>query len=204
MLFIIDGIFTPVTENCEYLIEEYEKYGKMKLRVTVPQNSCRINLSNDNIAFLLKKHKRCADGVIWEKISDTHYRLHIFELKKKIAKDFGNWVDAAKQFHGAYLRCRIIAALTGVEFDPQIHLYTVYHQLATKDDIGDGTDINAYRMPTDYPDNKTVPQKAWEEDKCDLTSFGWLECWGTPAFYHHKIKLTNNNSDGVPEGIFNF
>ncbi|MDR1923759.1 MAG: hypothetical protein LBQ66_05225 [Planctomycetaceae bacterium] len=200
--FIIDDVCTPVAECSEYLFEEHERYGKMRLRVVVPQNSCRLNLSNDNIAFLLKKHKKCADGIIWEKINDSHYRLHIFELKKKIAKNFGNWIDVLKQFHGAYLRCRIISALTGVEFDSQIHLYTVYHQLGTGED--DNTDISTDRIMTDYPYNTVALQKAWEEDRCDLTSFGWLECWVTPAFYHHKIKLTNNNSDGVPEGIFNF
>jgi len=170
-----------------YLIEETAKDGKMNLIVVVME-MCSQRLYLKDKFFNVLKNQRRTDGVIWECIGGLQYRLHLFELKRKIGMK--NWQGAYEQFHGTLLRCQMVADLLGVNFDPCIHLYTVYHQ-------DNNTDTVMIRNPKPYK-----IEQDWFHNRCDLTPHGLPLHWGTMTFQHHKIHIQKINDNGIPEGNY--
>ncbi|MDR1484924.1 MAG: hypothetical protein LBT09_08895 [Planctomycetaceae bacterium] len=85
----------------------------MELTIIVTDNFPRIDLLPKEIFFM--KNQKCSDAVIWEHLDGKRYRLHLFELKRTMKPEA--WEHVKSQFNGAYLRCRLIAGLLGLEVD---------------------------------------------------------------------------------------
>ena len=162
----------------------------MKLSVVVTGNFSKC-LDLKNNFFNLLKNKKCVDGVIWKCLGGDQYQLHLFEMKKTITHS--TWKEVKIQYHGTFLRCRMVADLLGVRFDSRIHLHTVF---CTEDN----TDLAMIRIPTDEQPNQE--EQGWCRNRYDLPPQYLSPHWGELNFQHHKVKLENLNAEGIPEGNY--
>jgi hypothetical protein len=198
-LVISDDILQPQSESNTgsnvYLIQEMEKQGRMNLFVTVAGECLKIANLSRHKDFTVLKNKRCADCILWEKMGNKCYRLHLFEMK--MTMDTNNWAKVKAQYHGAFLRSLMITGLLGVSIDPCIHLHTVFHRDKFSSDEQNNTDPAMERIPTD----EEPAELEWRNDRWNFLSYGRSPHWEEWGFRHHKIELRMNDN-GIPEGKY--
>jgi hypothetical protein len=180
------------TGNWQHRIEEKDKSGAMNLTITVSNNFPRIDLPPKKIFFL--KNQKCADAVIWEHLNGNRYRLHLFEMKRTMKPSV--WEDAKTQFHGAYLRCRLIAGLLDWEIDNCTVLYSVFHKDQFQNPPIENTDPILERVPTDS--NKVREKIEWDQGNIIIN--GLSPYFGYLVFRHKKIPLKKSDPNTVPSG----
>ncbi|MDR1964385.1 MAG: hypothetical protein LBQ50_11445 [Planctomycetaceae bacterium] len=195
-IFIVPDQSQDGKQLWKHRIMENEDSGKMNLTVIIPDRFLRIDLPRQNVFFL--KNQKCADGVIWEYLKEKCYRLHLFEMKRTMKPQ--TWIKIKEQFHGAYLRCRMIANLLEWDIDKYVALYTVFYRDMFEHTSIEGTDFVFEHISTNT--NVVREKLEWDSDQCDIRQLGLPSHFGTPYFRHYKVALNNLNSDGIPEGIF--
>jgi len=89
--------------------------------------------------------------------------------------------------------------LWGVDIDPDIYLYTVFHENGF---LSNNTDIVMEHILTD----ELSEDHDWHFERCDLErqcgkQYGWSPKWKA-TFHHRKIHLDKLNADGIPEDSY--
>ena len=74
---------TSKAGNPAFFIQEMASDGEMYLSVEVMGEYLQIKFNN-NKNFSLLKNRKCADGILLEGMRNGSYRLHIFEMKRKV------------------------------------------------------------------------------------------------------------------------
>jgi len=182
-------------DNPIYLVEETGSDGEMILYVKATAKCSRVKLQKNDY-FALLCNRKCADGIIWEDLGDQCYRLHIFELKRTIKVK--TWNTVKQQFHGAFLRCRMLAGLLGVTIDSRICLYSTFHKDMFASDTSNNTDLLLERPVTDGP----LEEYEWYNDSWNYLNEGESPYWEPLTFHHHKVHLDKLNDNHIPEGTY--
>ncbi|MCL6455145.1 MAG: hypothetical protein K6T78_16190 [Alicyclobacillus sp.] len=172
-------VVNPTQQTAEIIVEEKSDSGRACIHVGV-QHLCLCFHQIDKKRFEYVKEQRCADSVVMEIPPDNPWRLHIFELKKKIGHN--NLIQIMKQFQGAFLRALALAGILDLGKPDSIICYAGFREDVTQEPAG----LVALK-PMAYPSD-SQPYVSWIRGRLRLTDFACAKLV--------KIKLDESTGCG--------
>lgn len=118
----LDSNLVDVSEKSVTLTET-SKDGKALLECNL-ENYCISFKKLDNKKMPFLREQSCADAIIFERLADESWVLHIIEFKRSV--DFKEWQKIKKQFCGALLRALAFGGILGISNIKKVKCYTAY------------------------------------------------------------------------------
>ncbi|MCL6454970.1 MAG: hypothetical protein K6T78_15285 [Alicyclobacillus sp.] len=177
-LHLVGGSNLPA----EFTVEENSQQGQARIQVQV-HNPCLCFHRIDQRKFEYVKEKRCADSVVMEILPTHGWRLHIFELKKRVGHK--EWLHIVQQFQGAFLRALALAGILGFGDPVSTTCYTGFRQDAMQ---SSATADTVLLKPLAYSPSQGHPYYSWTSGRLHLADFAWAK--------HVKVPLNVSTGDG--------
>lgn len=126
----LDNNLYCISES-EMELEETKEDGYAKLLCRLNNYSiCFLKLEKKRLQYF--KHGKCADSLMFEKVSQDDWHIHVFEFKRKVKS--GSWEHIKEQFKGALLNATALMGVLGIKSVIKISCYTIYRENKIEED----------------------------------------------------------------------
>lgn len=108
----------------QFILEENREEGYTKIICKTNKHCLIFHIEKHGLKCLI--NESCADHIIFERVSDQSWNLHIIECKKSVGDS--EWEKIKKQFEGALLNALALMGVLGIEKLEEIKCYTAFRR----------------------------------------------------------------------------
>lgn len=167
----------------ELELKETEESGEATLKLRLDNYTIAFTKWHKH-TFPFLKQQKCADHILFEKVDNDNWILHIIEFKKTVTSS--QWSKAKLQFNSAVQQATCCMGILCINRISDIRFYTAFRE----DKLKSANNTNSVLLKTG------VGAKAAEIDIDWNLNRVKIECLADKSFKHYKIELDKDTGYG--------